>query len=199
MGPLSKPAQVAPHHNLRTESIKFAMSSGNPTFEGEGDAFSRKRTQRNVGSPKPKRRSQNSPKALATPRLKARVKLSLGKELKKCMLAEASMSHQKTTKVQSQCVRVTLLGEPIHINHSFGSSGLNLACEGLLLGMRKGGHKEIPMKPHHAHMTFTHIMIDNTFVIHFAGSDSLAQRRCASDLCQYHDCQHLRHLSCRKG
>jgi hypothetical protein len=41
MGPLSKPAQVAPRHNLCIESIKFTKSFGNPSFEGEGDAFLR--------------------------------------------------------------------------------------------------------------------------------------------------------------
>jgi hypothetical protein len=35
-------------------------------------------------------------------------------------------------------VRVTLFKDLIRINHRFGSSGLNLACEGLLLGMRSG-------------------------------------------------------------
>jgi hypothetical protein len=35
-------------------------------------------------------------------------------------------------------------GESAHINRRFGSSGLNLACEGLLLRMRSEGRKEIP-------------------------------------------------------
>jgi hypothetical protein len=52
----------------------------------------------------------------------------------KCMLIEASISHPKTMKVQSQCARVMLSGESVLIDRSFGSSGLHLACEGLLLG-----------------------------------------------------------------
>jgi hypothetical protein len=39
VGPLSKLAQVAPHHNLCTESLKSTESSGNPAFEGVGDIF----------------------------------------------------------------------------------------------------------------------------------------------------------------
>jgi hypothetical protein len=35
--------------------------------------------------------------------------------------------------------------EPIRITRRFDSSGLNLACEGLLLGMRSEGRKEIPL------------------------------------------------------
>jgi hypothetical protein len=92
MGPLSKLAQVAPLHNQNAESTNFAKSSGNPTFESEGDVFPRKRIKR------------------------------------KCF------SDPKTMKVQSQCKSVTLPGESVHNNHSFDSSGLNLACEGLLLG-----------------------------------------------------------------
>jgi hypothetical protein len=42
----------------------------------------------------------------------------------------------KTVKVQSQCARVTLSGELVYICHMIGSSGLNLAYEVLLLGMR---------------------------------------------------------------
>jgi hypothetical protein len=35
-------------------------------------------------------------------------------------------------------------GDPVHINRMFGSSGLNLACEGLLLEMQNGARKGIP-------------------------------------------------------
>jgi hypothetical protein len=45
--------------------------------------------------------------------------------------------------VQSQCARVTLSRGTVCINHMFISSGLNLAYEGLLLGMRDMGRKEI--------------------------------------------------------
>jgi hypothetical protein len=69
---------------------------------------------------------------------------------------------------------VMLSGESVRINRSFGSSGLNLACKGLLLGMQKGGHMETPMKLHLTHRTFVGIAIVNTFIC-FAGRDSLAQ------------------------
>jgi hypothetical protein len=46
-------------------------------------------------------------------------------------------------KVQSQRARVTLSQESRHNCHRVSSSRLNLICEGLLLGMRAGGH-EIP-------------------------------------------------------
>jgi hypothetical protein len=107
-------------------------------------------------------------------------------------------SHQKNKKVQSQCASVTLLGESVCINHSFGSSGLNIVCKGLLLGMRKGGHKENPTKLYLAywtfinimtvntfiltHWTFVNIMTVNTFVVCFIGRDNLAQRRSSSSL-----------------
>jgi hypothetical protein len=39
MGPLSKAAQVAPHHSLHSESTKLAKNSGNPAFKGEGNVF----------------------------------------------------------------------------------------------------------------------------------------------------------------
>jgi hypothetical protein len=39
-----------------------------------------------------------------------------------------------------------LLGELIHNNHSFGSLGLNLAYEGLLLGVQRGDRRETPTK-----------------------------------------------------
>jgi hypothetical protein len=53
VSPHSKPAQVALHHNLCTESIKLVKSFGHNAFKGEGDAFLRKRTQGNARSPKP--------------------------------------------------------------------------------------------------------------------------------------------------
>jgi hypothetical protein len=98
------------------------------------------------------------------------------------MLTEVSISHQKTVKVQSQCVRVTLLWESVCINHSFGSSGLNLAYEGLLLGMRKGGRKETPIKLYLTHWTSINIMTVNTFIICFVGRDMLTQRRSSSSV-----------------
>jgi hypothetical protein len=138
---------------------KLPKIFGNPSFEGEGDAF-----------------------------LRERIKEGL-------LLGE---SHQKNKKVQSQCVRVTLLGESVRINHSFGSSGLNIVCKGLLLGMRKGGRKENPMKLYLAywtfinimtvntfiltHWTFVNIMTVNTFVVCFIGRDNLAQRRSSSSV-----------------
>jgi hypothetical protein len=91
------------------------------------------------------------------------------------------------------------LRESVCINHSFGSSGLNLACEGLLLGMRKGDRKETPMKLHLTQRTFINIMIVNTFIVCFTERDSLTQRRRTSDLRQHHDCQYLHRLLCRKG
>jgi hypothetical protein len=50
----------------------------------------------------------------------------------------------KIPKVQSQCVRVMLSGIQVHINCRFGSSGLNLVYEGLLLGMWNGTRRVIP-------------------------------------------------------
>jgi hypothetical protein len=96
------------------------------------------------------------------------------------------------------------LRESVRINHSFGSSGLNLACEGLLLGMRKGDRKETPTKLHltqrtFINRTFINIMIVNTFIVCFTERDSLTQRRRTSDLRQHHDCQYLHCLLCRKG
>jgi hypothetical protein len=51
-------------------------------------------------------------------------------------------------KVQFQRMRVTLSGEFPHKNHKIGLSGWNLACEGLLLGMRTGGHKDSNTEAH---------------------------------------------------
>jgi hypothetical protein len=51
-----------------------------------------------------------------------------------------------STKAQSQCVRLTHMGKSVHTNHSFGSSGWNLACEGLLLGVWIKDHRETPHK-----------------------------------------------------
>jgi hypothetical protein len=47
-------------------------------------------------------------------------------------------------KPQPQYTRVTLLGTFGKINYRFGSLRLNLACEGLLLGMRAEGPKRFP-------------------------------------------------------
>jgi hypothetical protein len=52
----------------------------------------------------------------------------------------------KTVKIQSQCVRVALFRDSAHINCRFGSPGLNLPCEGLLLGMRSRDRKGIPYR-----------------------------------------------------
>jgi hypothetical protein len=89
--------------------------------------------------------------------------------------------------------------ESICINHSFGSSGLNLIYEGLLLGMWKGGRMETVTKLHLVRWTFTVIIIANTFIVCFAGWDSLTQRQRASDLRQHHDYPHLHRLFCMKG
>jgi hypothetical protein len=43
-------------------------------------------------------------------------------------------------KVQSQRARVSLFGESPHNYHMVNSSGLNLTCLGLLLGMQAEGH-----------------------------------------------------------
>jgi hypothetical protein len=88
--------------------------------------------------------------------------------------------------------------ELVRINCSFGSSGLNIACEGLLLRMRKGVRKETPMKLHLMRRTFIGITIADTSAC-FAGRDDLAQRRCALDPHQHLDRLHLHHSFCRKG
>jgi hypothetical protein len=43
---------------------------------------------------------------------------------------------------------VTLLGESSRKSRRIGSSGLNLACEGLLLGMWSGGHGDFKTEAH---------------------------------------------------
>jgi hypothetical protein len=181
LGPLSKLAQLAPRINPCRKPRKPIRSFGHHAFEGEGVAFPSPTILVNACSPKPQHRNQNSPRASATMCLKARVILFYGKESKKRTSTEASISHQKIAQVQSQCGKVMLLGESVRINHSFSSSGLNPVCEGLLLEMRKGGHKEIPTKLHLVHRTFVDIVIANTFIICFAGRDSVAQSRRASD------------------
>jgi hypothetical protein len=55
------------------------------------------------------------------------------------MITETLIGTHKV-KVQSQRARVMLFGESPHRYRKIGSSGSNLACEGLLLGMRAGGH-----------------------------------------------------------
>jgi hypothetical protein len=104
----------------------------------------------------------------------------------------------KIAKVQSQCARVTFLGESVHTNISFGSSGSNIACEGLLLGTWREDRKEPPVKLHPTHPTFANITSVSTFGVCFAERDSTAQRRRASNLHQHHDHQHLQRLFCRK-
>jgi hypothetical protein len=48
----------------------------------------------------------------------------------------------KVAKVQPQRARVMLSGESPHKNHRISSSGLNLSCEGILLGKRAEGHRD---------------------------------------------------------
>jgi hypothetical protein len=56
-------------------------------------------------------------------------------------------------------------GESVRINHMFDSSGLNLACEGLLLGKWSEGCKDTPiMKLHLVLRTFTGITTVGTFI-----------------------------------
>jgi hypothetical protein len=50
--------------------------------------------------------------------------------------------HTQNVKVQSQRVRVMLSRDSLHNNCGTGSSGLNHACEGLLLGMWAEGHRD---------------------------------------------------------
>jgi hypothetical protein len=49
--------------------------------------------------------------------------------------------------------------ESIRINHNFGSSELNLTCEGLLLGMRRGICRESLTKPHLVHVDLCHFCL----------------------------------------
>jgi hypothetical protein len=67
---------------------------------------------------------------------------------------------------------VTLLEESVCINRCFGPLGLNLTCEGLLLGMQRGARKKILMKLYLAHGTFGTFMTVNTLVTCFAGRGS---------------------------
>jgi hypothetical protein len=58
--------------------------------------------------------------------------------------------------------------ELICINHRFGSSGLNLAYEGLLLGMKSEGHKDTPTtKLYLTLQTFASITTITTFITCF--------------------------------
>jgi hypothetical protein len=68
-----------------------------------------------------------------------------------------------------------------------------------LLGMRKGGCKEAPLKLYLAHGTFTNILTINTLDTCFAGRGTHTQRRRGLDLRQYHDHLYLHHSVCRKG
>jgi hypothetical protein len=54
--------------------------------------------------------------------------------------------HTQVVKVQSQCTRVTFFRESLCINCRSDSLGLNLAYEGLLLGIRGEGCKKLPDK-----------------------------------------------------
>jgi hypothetical protein len=53
-------------------------------------------------------------------------------------------------------------GGAFHINRRSGSSGLNLTCDGLLLGMRVEGHKEFPDEAPPRAGTFVKVVIINT-------------------------------------
>jgi hypothetical protein len=55
------------------------------------------------------------------------------------------------------------------------------------------------MKLHLTHWTFTNIIIANTFIVCFAGRDSIAQRRRALDLRECHDYLHHHRMFCRNG
>jgi hypothetical protein len=82
-------------------------------------------------------------RASATTHSKPRVMFLQEKTVKEmCTHRSHKISH-KSMKVQSQCARVTLFGDSVRINHMFGSSGLNLASEGLLLGMRNRARKGV--------------------------------------------------------
>jgi hypothetical protein len=52
-----------------------------------------------------------------------------------------------------------LFKEIFRINHSASSSGLNLACDGLLVGMHDEGHKEFPDEAPPPARTFVKIII----------------------------------------
>jgi hypothetical protein len=56
-----------------------------------------------------------------------------------------------------------------------------------------------PTKLYLVYWTFINFVTANTFAVCFVGRDNLAQRRCAPNLRQYHDHQHLRHLFYKKG
>jgi hypothetical protein len=95
----------------------------------------------------------------------------------------------KTVKVQSQCARVTLVGKSVRTNHNFRSLILNLAYEGLLLGLWGGDHREAPMKLHLTQPTFITIATVNILAC-FAEMGSLAQRW---NLHHYRNYPHLQH------
>jgi hypothetical protein len=57
-----------------------------------------------------------------------------------------TLFNKHKAKVRSQTVRVTLFGEYPHDYCRISSSGLNLTCEGLLLGMRARGHGDPPSR-----------------------------------------------------
>jgi hypothetical protein len=65
-------------------------------------------------------------------------------------------------------------GNLVHINHRFDLSRLNVACEGLLLGMRAEGHTEFLMKPRRINLHFHH-NCQHTFVSCFTGGGDLAR------------------------
>jgi hypothetical protein len=84
-----------------------------------------------------------------------------------------------SAKVQSQRVTVTLFEESPHNYHRIGSSGSNLPCEGLLLGMQAGGHEDprarsSPSKMNHSEL----LLYDDTCDIpsHFLQGTLATQR-----------------------
>jgi hypothetical protein len=61
-------------------------------------------------------------------------------------------------KAQSRRARVTLFRESPHNHRRVGSSGWNLACKGLLLGMWPRGHRDPHTRKHHRMWTPVHIL-----------------------------------------
>jgi hypothetical protein len=100
----------------------------------------------------------------------------LGERVNKTHAHRSLNIKPKTVKVQSQCARVMLVGKSVCTNHSFGSSGLNLACGGLLLGARGGDCRETPMKLCLTQPTFIFIATVNIFAC-FVEMGGPAQRQ----------------------
>jgi hypothetical protein len=167
-GPLSKPSQVAPCQNLRTESSKSTKASATPRSKARVTFFLWKMVQRNAGPQKPWHHSENSPTSFDSRASEGEVTFFLGERVNKTHAHRSLNIKPKIVKVQSQCARVMLVGKSVCTNHSFGSSGLNLACEGLLLGVQGGDRRETPMKLCLTQPTFVFIAtvnIGGTFII----------------------------------